>query len=150
MERDEVEELREGQRQHREVDAAAAQREEADEGAPQQRETDAGAERQPQRADLQLGQRDAGAVRAEAPVGGVAEGEQSRVAVEQVEAEGQQPVDQHLGGQRLVGHDERKDPEDDEEGEHRMPAATAPSRLPMPPTTTTTNDSITIVMPISG
>ena len=31
-----------------------------------------------------------------------------------------------------------------------MPATTAPSRLPMPPTTTTTNDSITIVMPISG
>ena len=30
------------------------------------------------------------------------------------------------------------------------PATTAPSRLPMPPTTTTTNDSMIMVTPISA
>ena len=32
----------------------------------------------------------------------------------------------------------------------RSPATTAPTRLPMPPTTITTNDSMTMVTPISA
>src|SRR6266571_2631883 len=129
----------------------------------------------------------------------------------EVEAEGEEAEDQHLGRQRLVGQEEREYREEDEEGEHRagphphgeradrgpaahssspaspksplgrtssttaittntmisaslgaknvvrpttwpikMPATTAPTRLPMPPTTTTTKDSITMVTPISA
>src|SRR5439155_10839235 len=198
VEGDEVEELGEGQRQHGEVDAAALQAEEADDGATGGGEEQARPEARPQRAYLQLGERDAGAVGAEAVVGGVPEGEQARVAVEQVEAEGEEAEDQHLGRQRLVGQEEREYREEDEEGKHRvgrhpsgeradrgpaahssspaspksplgrtsstsaittktmisaslgakkvvrpttwpikMPATTAPTRLPMPPTTTT-------------
>jgi hypothetical protein len=48
VEGDEVEELGEGQRQHREVDAASPQREEADEGAPEAGGQDADGERRPQ------------------------------------------------------------------------------------------------------
>src|ERR1700720_1914276 len=208
VEADEVEELGEGQGQHREVDAAPAQAEEADDEAAHAGEEEPRAEPEPERAHVQPGERDAAAVGAEAVVGGVAEGEQAGVAVEQVEAHGQQAEDQHLGRHGAIGHDEGEDREEDPEREHRVrahprgdraerahsaspaspkrplgrtssttamttktmisaalgmkrvvrpttcpmsrPATTAPSRLPMPPTTMTTNDSITMVTPISA
>src|SRR4029450_11232798 len=154
---------------------------------------------QPERADLGLGEQQARAIGAQAVVRGVAERQEAGVAVEQVEAHGEQAEDQHLRGQGLVGHEERKDREEEREGEDRgarhgagegahprhsaspsspkmplgrtrsttaittntmisaslgakkvvrpttwpimIPATTAPRRLPMPPTTTTTNDS---------
>src|SRR5438132_769506 len=167
-------------------------------------------EPQPERAQLELGKRDARAVGAKAVVGGVAEGQESRIAVEEIEAEREEAEDQHLRGKRLVGDQEREDGEEDSERPHRMaaqpssdsgraghphsmspaspkkplgrtrrtsaittttmisaslgakkvvmpttcpiiiPATTAPSRLPIPPTTTTTNDSMTMVTPISA
>ncbi len=70
MEADEVEQLGEGQREHREVDAPPPQAEETDDHAAEQGQAEPGAEGQPQRGDLELGQRDPGAVGAEPPVGG--------------------------------------------------------------------------------
>src|SRR6266536_3036273 len=108
VEGDEVEELGEGQRQHGEVDAAALQAEEADDRAAGGGEEQARPEPRPQRAHLQLGERDAGAVGAEAVVGGVPEGEQARVAVEQVEAEGEEAEEgEHRAGPHP--HGERAD-----------------------------------------
>src|SRR2546426_3126678 len=128
VESDEVEELGERERQHREVDAAPAQAEEADHRAARRREAEPRREPEPQRADLELRERDTGAIGAEPPVGGVAEGEQPRVAVEEVEAEGEEAVDQDLRGERLVRHEVREDREDDEErddGVGRDPASGA-------------------------
>src|SRR5438094_56605 len=125
---DEVEELGERERQHREVDATPAQAEEADHRAARRREAEPRREPEPQRADLELRERDTGAIGAEPPVGGVAEGEQPRVAVEEVEAEGEEAVDQDLRGERLVRHEVREDREDDEErddGVGRDPASGA-------------------------
>src|SRR6185295_18199634 len=208
VEGDEVEHLGEGEGQHREVDPAPAQAEEPDDRAAQRGQQQPRGEPEPERAHVQLRERDAAAVGAEAVVRGVAEGEQPGVAVEQVEAHGEQAEYQHLGGHGAVGHDEREDREEDPEGEHRVrrdakraapehahssrpaspkrplgrtssttaitrntmmsaalgmkrvvrpttwpmssPATTAPSRLPMPPTTMTTNDSMTMVTPISA
>src|SRR5205809_2350603 len=216
MEADEIQELGEGERQHREVDAAPPQAEEADRRPAEDREPEPRPEREPERAHLELGERDARAVGAEPPVGRVAEGEKPRVAVEEVEAQGEEAVDQDLRRERLVRHDEREHCEDDDEGDDRtasdparedrrgpvpliqcalhsirpaspksplgrtrrtsaitmktmisanfgaksvvrlttspitMPATMAPTRLPIPPTTTTTNDSMTIVTPISA
>src|SRR5437016_6230496 len=210
VEGDEVQELGEGQREHGEVDAAAPQTEETDGRAAQDGEERPRPEPQPERAQLELGKRDARAVGAEAVVGGVAEGQESRIAVEEIEAQREQAEDQHLRGKRLVGDQEREDGEEDSERPHRMaaqpssdsgraghphsmspaspkkplgrtrrtsaittktmisaslgakkvvmpttcpimiPATTAPSRLPIPPTTTTTNDSMTMVTPISA
>src|SRR5262245_3499739 len=204
---DAVEELGEGQGESGEVEAAPAQTEKAGGRAAQHGEGRPGREREPDRADLELGEGEAGAVGAEAVVGGVAEGEQARVAVEQVEAEGEETEDQHLRGEGLVGHEERKHGEEDAEGDDlvaahegrergqghsarpasptmplgrtrrtraittntmisaslgaksvvmpttcpmRIPATTAPSRLPMPPTTMTTKDSMTMVTPIAA
>src|SRR2546425_1160456 len=45
-----------------------------------------------------------------------------RVAVEQVEAEREEPVDEDLRGERLVRHHPREDREDDEEAEDGMPS----------------------------
>src|SRR5207244_5026510 len=126
VESDEVEELGERERQHREVDATPAQAEEADHRAARRREAEPRREPEPQRADLELRERDTGAIGAEPPVGGVAEGEQPRVAVEEVEAEGEEAVDQELRGERLVRHEVREDREDDEErddGVGRDPAS---------------------------
>src|SRR5919197_1815884 len=199
---DEVEELGERERQHREVDTAPAQAEEADDRAARRREAEPRREPEPERADLELRERDPGAVGAEPPVGGMAEGEEARVAVEEVEPEGEEAVDQDLRGERLVRHEEREGGEDDktrDDGMGRdppfhsmrpaspksplgrtrrtsaitmntmisanfgaksvvrlttspiaMPATIAPTRLPIPPTTTTTNDSMMIVTPISA
>src|SRR5204862_363489 len=61
MKSDEVEQLREREREHCEVNAAAAQAEEADDGAADQGGGDADAERQPERRELELGEGDAGA-----------------------------------------------------------------------------------------
>src|SRR6185436_12749996 len=113
--------LGEGEREHGEVDPAPAQAEEADDGPAEQRGPEPHGQGQPDRADLELGQRDAGAVRAQPPVGGRAEREQSRVAVEQVEAEREQTVDEHLGGERLVRHHPGEDREDHEEADDGMP-----------------------------
>src|SRR5947207_1764688 len=121
MEADEVEELREGQREHREVDAAAAQAEEPDDRAAEHRGGEPHAEREPQRRHLELGQRDARAIRAESPVRRRAERQESRVAVKHVEAEREEAVDQHLRRQRLVRHQPGEDREDDEEAQHHMP-----------------------------
>src|SRR5439155_13952462 len=126
VEPDEVEELGERERQHREVDAPPAQAEEADHRAARRREAEPRREPEPQRADLELRERDTGAVGAEPPVRGVAKGEQPRVAVEEVEAEGEEAVDQDLRGERLVRDQEREDREDDEErddGVGRDPAS---------------------------
>src|SRR5213593_1127265 len=126
VESDEVEELGERECQHREVDATPAQAEEADQRAARRREAEPRREPEPQRADLELRERDTGAIGAEPPVGGVAEGEQPRVAVEEVEAEGEEAVDQDLRGERLVRHEVREDREDDEErddGVGRDPAS---------------------------
>src|SRR5687768_13450116 len=206
MKGDEVEELREGERQHGEVDAAPAEAEKSHDDAADAGQEQSAGQRAPQRRDLELRQRDPGAIGAESPVGGVSERQQARVAVEEVEAESEEPVDEHLRGQRLVGNDERKDREHEREGQHgacghrphhralhsmrpaspksplgrssstramtrktlisaslgaknvvtlttcpmSSPATMAPGRLPMPPTTTTTNDSITVVTPISA
>src|SRR6266446_8133810 len=122
VEADEVEELGEGEREHREVDAAPPQAEEPDHGAADQREPESHPERQPQRGHLELGERDAGAVGAQPPVGGGAEREQPGVAVEQVEAEREEPVDEDLRGERLVRHHPREDRDDDEEAEDGMPS----------------------------
>src|SRR6266702_1481484 len=79
VEVDEVQELGEGQREHGEVDAAAPQTEETDGRAAQDGEERPRREPQPERAQLELGKRDARAVGAEAVVGGVAEGQESRI-----------------------------------------------------------------------
>src|SRR5438093_1470 len=186
-------------------DVIAARRRAAQEGEERPRR-----EPQPERVQLELGERDARAVGAEAVVGGVAEGQESRIAVEEIEAQREEAEDQHLRGKGLVGNQEREDGEEDSERPHRMaaqpssdggraghphsmspaspkkplgrtrrtsaittktmisaslgakkvvmpttcpimiPATTAPSRLPIPPTTTTTNDSMTMVTPISA
>src|SRR5262249_44364398 len=202
VEGDEVEQLGEGEREHREVDAAAAEREEADDRAARARGRDADGQGQPHRGPAELRERDPRPVGAEAEVGGVAERQEAGVAVEQVEADREETIDEHLRGQRLVGNDERQDREegDDrhagmlrdppEDGSHvpysarpgspkrplgrtrsttamtrnttisailgakklvtlttspiRRPATTAPKRLPMPPTTTTTKHSMMI------
>src|SRR5262249_12550966 len=117
---DEVEHLRKGQRQHREVDAAPAQAEEPDQRAADHRRTEPDAEREPDRGQLELRQRDAGTVCAEPVVGGVAEREEPRVAVEEIEPQREQTEDQDLGGERLVGHEERKHGEEGDEGRHGM------------------------------
>src|SRR5205809_621574 len=132
VEPDEVEELGERERQHREVDAAPAQAEEADRRAARRREAEPCREREPQRADLELRERDARAVGAEPPVGGVAEREQPRVAVKEVEAEGEEAVDQDLCGERLVRHQEREDGEDDEEPDDGMGGDPSPERRHAP------------------
>src|SRR6266849_2241584 len=207
---DEVQELGEGEREHGEVNAAAPQTKEADDHAAQDGEQRPRGESEPERAQLELGERDARAVGAEAVVGGVAEGQEPRVAEEEIEAQREEAEDQHLRGERLVGDQEREDGEEDRERPHRMaahpsgdgaraghphsmspaspkrplgrtrrtsaittktmisaslgakkvvmpttcpimiPATTAPRRLPTPPTTTTTNDSMTMVTPISA
>src|SRR5207245_51572 len=72
VESDEVEELGERECQHREVDATPAQAEEADPRAARRREAEPRREPEPQRADLELRERDTGAIGAEPPVGGVA------------------------------------------------------------------------------
>src|SRR5262249_25016878 len=208
VERDEVEELGKREREHREVDAASPQAEKPGHRATRRRHQQTHPEGNPQRADLELRHADAGGVGAETVVGGGPEGQQSRVAVEKIEAEGHEPVREHLGRQRRVRHDERKDGEEDRERNHgmrhdpgrngtecshsaspaspkrplgltsstaaitrkmtisasfgaknvvrltispmRSPATTAPGRLPMPPTTTTTKHSMMISTPISA
>src|SRR5437879_5145321 len=121
VEADEVEQLGEGERQHREVDAAPAQAEEPHQSAADERRREARPQRQPERGDLELGERDARAVGAQPPVGGRAERQQPRVAVEQVEAQREESVDQHLRAERLVRHHPREDGEDHEEAEHGVP-----------------------------
>src|SRR5438876_268807 len=79
------------------------------------------AEREPQRRHLELGQRDARAIRAESPVRRRAERQESRVAVQHVEAEREEAVDQHLRRRRLVRHQPGEDREDDEEAQHHVP-----------------------------
>src|SRR5881296_3651292 len=133
VEPDEVEQLGEGERQHREVDAAAAQAEESDEGAADQGRREPDPEREPQRRHLELGERDARAVRAESPVRCGPERQQSRVAVEEVEPEREEPVDQHLRAERLVRHEPGENREDDEEAEHGMPPDPRHSSNPASP-----------------
>ena len=99
MEGDEVQELSEGEGKHGEVDAAPPEAEEADGGAAEHGEKRARGESEKERADLELGERDAGAVGAEPVVGRVAEGQEPRVPVEQVEAQREETEDQHLRGQ---------------------------------------------------
>src|SRR5262249_50721182 len=94
--------------------------EEADGRAAQHGEDRSRGEPEPDRADLELGEGEAGAVGAQPVVGGVAEGEQARVTVEQIEAEGEEAENQHLRGERLVGHEEREHREEDAEGDHLM------------------------------
>src|SRR5262249_35949754 len=48
------------------------------------------------------------------------EREQAGVAIEKIEAQGEEPVDQHLRRQRLVRDEKRKDREEDDEGGDRM------------------------------
>src|SRR5688572_2740618 len=119
MEADEVQQLREGEREHGEVDPAPPQAQVADDGAAHDGEGEARPQPQPEGVHLQLRERDAGAVGAEAVVRGMAERQEARVAVEHVEAEGEEAEDQDLGGERLVGHQEGKDGEEDHEAEHR-------------------------------
>src|SRR2546426_1000718 len=169
-----------------------------------------GAERQGPARQLELGQGDAGSVRAEPIVGGVTEREEPGVAIEEVEAEGEEAEDQYLRRERLVRDEKRKDGEEEDEGGDRVrrrpgrqpakrlshhsakpaspksplgltrsttaittkttisaslgaknvvrltispmsrPATMAPARLPMPPTTTTTKQSMMISTPISA
>src|SRR6266478_5805263 len=169
-----------------------------------ERETEA--EPAPDRPHSELGQRNPRPVGAQAEVGGVAEREEARVPVEEVEPDGEEAVDEDLGRERLVRNEEGEHREEEQEcqdgmgadpgGEPRphsrspaspssplgrtskttamttntmiseslgatkvvrpttspimRPANTAPARLPMPPTTTTTNASITTVTPISA
>src|SRR6266849_6277783 len=207
---DEVEHLCEGECEHREIDTAPAQAEEPHQGASHHRRPEAEAEGDPQRRHLELGQGDAGSVRAEPLVGGVTEREEPGVAIEEVEAEGEEAEDQYLRRERLVGDEKRKDGEEQDEGgdgvrrhpgrqpakrlSHHSarpaspnsplgltrsttaittkttisaslgaknvvrltispmsrPATMAPARLPMPPTTTTTKQSMMISTPISA
>src|SRR5262249_59436847 len=101
VEGDEVEHLREGEREHGEVDAAPPEAEEPDQRAADHGGYEPYAEREPERGHLELRQRDASAVGAEAVIGRVTEREQAGVAIEKIEAQGEEPVDQHLRRQRL-------------------------------------------------
>src|SRR2546425_668791 len=206
VEDDEVQELGEREREHREVDPAAPQAEEANEGAPGGGRTETEAEPAPDRPHSELGQRNPRPVGAQPKVRGVAEREEARVPVEEVEPDGEEAVDEDLGRERLVRNQEGEHRKEEQEcqdgmgadpgGEPRRhsrrpaspssplgrtskttamtmntmiseslgaikvvrpttspimrPANTAPARLPMPPTTTTTNASITTVTPISA
>src|SRR5207249_3812477 len=102
----------EGRREDGEVEAAAPQTEETDGRAARDGEERPRREPQPERVQLELGKRDARAVGAEAVVGGVAEGQESRIAVEEIEAQREEAEDQHLRGKRLVGNQEREDGEE--------------------------------------
>src|SRR3989304_7377789 len=53
----------------------------------------------------------------------MAEGEQARVAEDDVEAHGEEPQDQDVDGQGLVGHEPREDEEEDDHDRHAVAPA---------------------------
>src|SRR5205085_2796251 len=124
MEADEVEELREGQREHREVDAAAAQAEEPDDRAAEHRVPP-----HPRRRSPFHSSNPASPSR---PLG-----RNSSTSAMKTKT----MISASFGAKNVVRPTIWP---------IRSPEMTAPSRLPMPPTTTTTNDSMMMVTPISA
>jgi hypothetical protein len=116
-----VDDLRQRQSHHREVDAARADRQPADQHTGQRRAGQAQQQRR-QPVQAQVHHADAGEVAAHTQKGGVSEAEQPGVAEQQVVADREQTEDQDVDGQRLVGHQQRKD---EQEQDHRGHAVAA-------------------------
>src|SRR6266581_993966 len=115
LEADRPDDLREGQREHREVDAREAHAEEAEderEGAGQH----AGRGKGEEKRHAGLLHEDAGGVGADAEVGGVAEGDEAGVADQEIEADREEAHDDHVGRDERV--EARAERGDEERGDH--------------------------------
>ncbi len=113
--------LREGHGEDAEEDLRVAHAHEAEEGRDERRRDDAAHHQHLEGRDLEVLDEQGHRVGAHAEIGGVSEGEQSRVAQQEIEAEGGDGHDKTVGEQRgLVrldqpreereGHEERDDP----------------------------------------
>ena len=117
---DEIEHLAEGDRHHREIDAAQAHDQHADDrrgdGPGDHADRDAG-----ERVRDQVFDRQAGAVDAEAEIGGVAERQNAGEAQQEIQRHRRQRQHQHLAAQRRVaadpaepiGHGQQQQPDRD-------------------------------------
>ncbi len=122
LHRQEVDDLRQGQRDHREVDAAAPDRQAADGKAHESRRRDARREgdRHPERMGAEPDHQRAGDVAGGAQEGGVGEGDEAGEAEQQVEGAGEQPVGHHLHDEDRVDqprHQRHHEEPGDEGGE---------------------------------
>ena len=131
LEDDVVDDLRQGERHHREVDAARARGEPADHRCRKAGDDDAERQsREPGHAELD--DRHAAAIGAEPEQGRVPEGEHAGIAVDEVEAHGEQPEDEDVHGERLVRREPREHRQEQDRHEHAMardPVDQAPARL---------------------
>ena len=96
LERDGVEDLRRGERQHGEVDARQPHDEEAEQRRPER-----GGDRRERQRELhrraEMAQRQRGAIGAEPEIGGMAEAHEAAGADQEMQREGEQAEDQDLG-----------------------------------------------------
>jgi hypothetical protein len=116
-----VDDLRQRQCHHREVDPTGAQRQEPDHQADQARGGDAGADRGPPGPATQ-DDRDPAQVAADAQECGMAEGQHAGVAEQEVEADREQAEQQDVQGECFVGQDERQHQQQGQHHQNPVPA----------------------------
>ena len=122
LERDRPDDLRKGQRQHREIDAGELHGEEAEHGGAQQPEQRSEQQADDHRQPRHLGE-ERDAIGAEAEIGGMAERREPADRHQEVQAGGEDHEDRDLRAdrQRVIAGEQRQHRRDDQRGERRQP-----------------------------